>query len=334
VVANLLPEGISPLDLSAREPVVNELQPVTAVAPLPAADLGDRPALAGEKVVAAASTGALLATRSAEPPSRRFANELDSLTATVAREPVAIAPNPAAGSELSANPAAASQLPAGSGGPGASPLPVAPDFATGNELATVRDGAVFNPRSVTPNPTPKAVSERPPDDNTPALATASILGKDVSLTQPRPAGLTSPPPSPPPTLSGPVAEAIVTQARVLQRPGEMEFQLRLDPPELGRLHIRLVASGDDLRAQILVPDEAVRRLLESQLPELRQRLEAAGVSVQEWNIATGNADGRNRPDTRDEPPRFAAFPPRSEPLTNPVRLRIGRSDASTLDIMV
>lgn len=335
VMANLFPEGATPADLSAREPAINELAPIAAVAPLPAADLGDRPALAGEKFVAAASAGALLAARSAEPPSRLFANELDSLTvaAAVARGPAASAAPPTAGGEPSANPATAGPLSAGWGSPGASLFPGTTDFAIGNEFPTAQEGAVFNPRSVTPNPTVGAASDRPPDDNNPAVATAAP-GKDVSLTPPRPAGLTSTPPSPPPAVSGPVAEAIVTQARVLERPGEVEFQLRLDPPELGRLHIRLVASGDDLRAQVLVPDEAVRRLLESQLPELRQRLEAAGVSVQELNIATDSAGGRNRPDTPDDPPRFAASPLQGELPTNPVRVRFGRSDASTVDIMV
>ncbi len=335
VVANLFPEGALPADLSAREPVVNELAPIAAVSPLPATDLGDRPALAGEKFVAAASAGALLVAHSAEPPSGLFANELDSLTvaAAVARGPAASVAPPTAGGERSANPATAGSFPAGWGGSGTALFPGTTDFAIGNEFPTVQEGTVFNPRSVTLNPTVGAASDRLPDDNTPALATAAPA-KDMSLMPSRPAGPTSASPSTLPAVSRPVADAIVAQARVLERPGAVEFQLRLDPPELGRLHIRLVASGDDLRAQVLVPDEAVRRLLESQLPELRQRLEAAGVSVQELNIATDSAGGRNRPDTPDEPPGFATFPPRSELPSNPVRVRFSRSDASTVDIMV
>ncbi|MCS6864644.1 MAG: flagellar hook-length control protein FliK [Gemmataceae bacterium] len=314
VVANLLPDVAPPADLSARDVVVNELQPITAVAGLPAADLGDRPAIAGEKFVAAASTGALLTANSTEPPSRLFANELEALNPAVVRTP----------------PTAAGELPAGQGTAILNPLAVATDLATGYELT--QDGMGFNPHSVSTNSA--TGRPQPHDDNIPPFATAPALGRNGILNSPQPNGEAVPMLHPSPAVSSSVADAIVTQARILERPGAMEFQLRLDPPELGRLQIRLVASGDDLRAQVLVPDEAVRRWLESQLPELRQRLEAAGVQVQAWDIATDPNSGRNPTDDGPESLPLAAEPPRRERPTALTWVRIGRSEAKTVDVTV
>jgi flagellar hook-length control protein FliK len=94
--------------------------------------------------------------------------------------------------------------------------------------------------------------------------------------------------------------------------------------------VKLVASGDELRGQVLVADDAVRRTLESQLPELRHKLEAAGVTVQSLDVAT-DPNGGSR-DERDERPPFAPPVPReSEPPRRPraiVAPRVGALDVT------
>ena len=45
----------------------------------------------------------------------------------------------------------------------------------------------------------------------------------------------------------------------------------------------------------VVSDDAIKRLIESQLPELRQRLEAAGVNVPNFDVSTDG--GGKRADT-------------------------------------
>ncbi|MBX9581944.1 MAG: flagellar hook-length control protein FliK, partial [Gemmataceae bacterium] len=93
-----------------------------------------------------------------------------------------------------------------------------------------------------------------------------------------------------------VADGVVAHARTLDRDGTVEFRLRLDPPELGRVYVRLLADGDAVRGHVVVADEAVRQVIESQLPELRQRLEAAGLSVGRFDVsADPGADGRGNP---------------------------------------
>lgn len=142
-------------------------------------------------------------------------------------------------------------------------------------------------------------------------------------------------PSAPLPAAEQLADALVSKAELAKRNGETEFQMRLDPPELGRLHVKLVASGDELRGQVLVADDSVRRLLESQLPELRHKLEAAGVSVQSLDVATDpNGGGRGAfREERDERPAFAPPVPReTEP---PRRLRVPVAPrAGALDVTV
>lgn len=116
-----------------------------------------------------------------------------------------------------------------------------------------------------------------------------------------------------------LADEIVTQARVLDRDGAVEFQLQLDPPELGRVRVNLLASGDEIHGQVIVADDAVRRMIETHLPDLRQRLEAAGLNIQRFDIAAdpGTGGGRN-PYREDSPSRLflnhslpPSFAPRS-----------------------
>ena len=89
-----------------------------------------------------------------------------------------------------------------------------------------------------------------------------------------------------------LTDGVVAHARHLAATGEVEFRMRLDPPDLGQVRVHLVGSGEHVRGEVVVADDAVRRMIESQLPELRQRLEAAGVTIQRFDVTTdANAGG-------------------------------------------
>ncbi len=112
-------------------------------------------------------------------------------------------------------------------------------------------------------------------------------------------------PAPPANLNSTplqLAEPFLTHAHLATVNGQTEFQVRLDPPELGRMQVKIFASGDQMRAEVIVADQAVRGLLESQLPELRQKLEAAGLNIQQFDVsAESSASGNGNPQ-RDEQP--------------------------------
>lgn len=167
-------------------------------------------------------------------------------------------------------------------------------------------------------------------DTAGAAAPAPVSAGPQFPTAPAPAETTARPASP----AVQIADSIVTHAHVAERNGGVEFQMRLDPPDLGRVQVRLVTRGDEVHGQVLVASEAVRGMIESQLPELRQRLEAAGVNVQQFDVSTGSGAGGNQTPYRDDTPR--EFFPRVPPSTGAPapRARVGRPDAGSLDVTV
>jgi hypothetical protein len=139
------------------------------------------------------------------------------------------------------------------------------------------------------------------------------------------------PAAPPPAAQ--VADAVISHASVLQRNGGVEFQMRLDPPDLGRIQVQLVSRGDEVHGQVLVASEAVRQVMESQLPELRQRLEAAGVNVQQFSVATDSGGGSRNPYRNAPAPEFAPSVSSVTAAGERPRARIGPS-TGTLDVTV
>jgi flagellar hook-length control protein FliK len=93
---------------------------------------------------------------------------------------------------------------------------------------------------------------------------------------------------------------VASQARLsLQREGTTEFRFRVSPPEMGEIRIRLAASQQGVTAELTVANKAVQQLVEARLPELRQRLELAGIAVNAFNVAQDG--GSSRQPQRDLP---------------------------------
>lgn len=79
--------------------------------------------------------------------------------------------------------------------------------------------------------------------------------------------------------------AVKAHLHQLNQKGETEFRMHLHPPELGSLRIHVSLREGEIHGQLYVLDENVRRFLQDQLPELRQRLEALGLNPGQWEIA-------------------------------------------------
>lgn len=336
-------------------PALNELTPPVAAplaavpsSALPDATLGSRPSTAGEQFAALASAGERLAAP-VEPADDFIGAAGARAGATVPVEnpdfPVALgsvalepgaraavpAPAPTTGSAPADAPPARVTFPAARG-PAPAPTPAV-------EVAQPQPGVaqsalvIASARAAAPRLAPEPTDPEP----APAGGDASALAFAPSAVE-RPAAPAAVLPTPqfaPVTATrvlDQLADAVVARAEVTTRDGTTEFQLRLDPPELGRVEVKLVSAGDDLRASVVVADDAVRRLIESQLPELRQRLEAAGVLVQQFDVATDPNGGNRRPD-RDDPPAFVA-PAAREPERAARRPRAAVPAAGALDVTV
>lgn len=60
--------------------------------------------------------------------------------------------------------------------------------------------------------------------------------------------------------------------------------VRLEPPELGSVHIRLVLSEGGLRADLKVDNPAVKDMMNLALPQIRNTLENSGIKVSEFFV--------------------------------------------------
>jgi flagellar hook-length control protein FliK len=259
----------------------------------------------------AAPTGAFLSATAAGTHNARAGTP-----EPVAAAAAAAAPKPAAAQTSEVAPPDGSVAP---GAPAVSPLNLGARALTASGLGPVRstDGA----------PDERSADSTPSDAA--ALAGAAALAPPP-FTQTPAAGETTAPAA---TPAAQVADAVVGHTQVLAKNGTVEFHMRLDPPDLGRVQIQLVARGDEVHGQVLVASEAVRQTMESQLPELRQRLEAAGVNVQQFSVATDPGTGGGRNPYRDSAPPEYAAPAPSSTAAGPVRQPVGRRTGS-LDVTV
>ncbi len=88
-----------------------------------------------------------------------------------------------------------------------------------------------------------------------------------------------------------VERLVMTQTldriRVLSRNGSQEIQIRLDPPELGRMQMKLAVDGSSVAARVTVENEAVKQILEHGLPQLRESLSSQGLRVERFDVHVG-----------------------------------------------
>ncbi len=110
-----------------------------------------------------------------------------------------------------------------------------------------------------------------------------------------------PPPSPPlvepPTtfdsheLSEQVGNVLQSHRAELAGGKPLEIQLRLDPPELGLVRVHLRLTDDAVSVRFIAGDEAVTRMLQSQLPDLRQSLAERGLAFVQCDVAGHSGQG-------------------------------------------
>ncbi len=102
------------------------------------------------------------------------------------------------------------------------------------------------------------------------------------------------PPAPDPGAAGPTMPTGIVAG------GDAVLRVRLEPPELGTVDVRLRVSDGSVVIVLTLAGEAAQSLVAAQLPALRSRLEAAGIKVGRLDVESGQA-GPGRQDSRPEP---------------------------------
>lgn len=89
-------------------------------------------------------------------------------------------------------------------------------------------------------------------------------------------------------------------ARLSDAPnGQLEMEVQLEPPALGRLIVKLVRADGGLRASLVVTNESARTTVQNEMPALQRALEQAGVTLTEFSVAqqgSGNPGDRTAED--------------------------------------
>lgn len=85
--------------------------------------------------------------------------------------------------------------------------------------------------------------------------------------------------------------------------GQKSLTVRLEPPELGSVHIKLVLTDGMIRADMKVDNIAVKEMMNLALPQIKNSLENAGIKVSEFFVDIREeyySDGRqNQKDNND-----------------------------------
>jgi flagellar hook-length control protein FliK len=105
------------------------------------------------------------------------------------------------------------------------------------------------------------------------------------------------------------------------------MEVQLDPPEMGRLLVKLVRSEGGLRASFVVSSESARLAVQNEMPALQRALEQAGVTLTGFSVAQhgqGHAGDRSaeEPALRSRYNNRATSPGRSstaEAYARPIR---------------
>jgi flagellar hook-length control protein FliK len=97
------------------------------------------------------------------------------------------------------------------------------------------------------------------------------------------------------------AADILRQVRVALQPTERQATIQLDPPELGRIAIRIAVRKGRVDAELRVEDRATLDVLARHVPELRATLERSGLHAGTFDLQLGFGERRGETTPRRAP---------------------------------
>jgi flagellar hook-length control protein FliK len=87
------------------------------------------------------------------------------------------------------------------------------------------------------------------------------------------------------------ADQMAERVQMMMSKNLKNIDIRLDPPELGRMQIRMNMSGDVANVQITVSNPAARELIEQTIPRLREMLAQSGVALADTSVQQQSSRG-------------------------------------------
>lgn len=103
--------------------------------------------------------------------------------------------------------------------------------------------------------------------------------------------------------NGAVADEMAERVQMMMSKNLKNIDIRLDPPELGRLHIRMNIHSDGTSVQFTVSNAQARDVLEQSMPRLREMLAQQGVQLADTSVQQQNAGQQQRYSANDSESR-------------------------------
>lgn len=174
----------------------------------------------------------------------------------------------------------------------------------------------FEVREVSPA---KPMVDLPPVP-APAVPTSVTLADPVApVAQP---SVTASPHSTSPDRVAP--ERVPERLRSAIESGKQEVRIKLDPPELGGLDVRIAIEGGEVRVVVRAEHADAAALFQQSLGELRHQLAESGLRLADAEVSTGGEE-------RERERRSAHGEPETEPET-PSKERSGREISRANDV--
>lgn len=88
------------------------------------------------------------------------------------------------------------------------------------------------------------------------------------------------------------AEVLSERVNMMLSKNLKHVDIRLDPPELGRMQIKLSMNNDQASVQFTVTNQAAREMVEQSLPRLREMMQQQGLQLAQSSVQHQDSGGR------------------------------------------
>ena len=89
-------------------------------------------------------------------------------------------------------------------------------------------------------------------------------------------------------------DQVAERVQMMMSKNLKNVDIRLDPPELGRLQIRLNVGGDGATVHFTVANQQARDVIEQSMPRLREMLAQQGVQLGDSSVQQQSSGQHNR----------------------------------------
>lgn len=132
------------------------------------------------------------------------------------------------------------------------------------------------------------------------------------------------------TTEARVINQIINKVSLRSNGSHSEIKIRLDPPSLGTIRMNVTTAGDSVRMVVIAESHAVKQIIENNLSQLRDSMQAQGLKVESFTVLVGGNEGQGGQQNTSHGGRsnFAGFPNAEQntaPETPAENLVAGRS---------